>query len=250
MDLTFLGTGGGRFTMIEQLRRTGGMEHDGFTMHIDPGPGALVQAHEEGFDPEETDAVLVSHAHLDHCGDMHAVIEAMTAGGDADRGTLLAAESVFDGADVPATYSEGEGMYGDRVPAALDDYHGELVGETERLADGSTVNIGPFTVVDCVETDHSDPRTVAYTVSAGDISAGFVTDTAWFDALPAFFEGVDVLVANLMRPHDHEWKGHLNTADAARLLEETDPGFAVMQHFGAALIYGGVDAEREWLADR
>lgn len=249
MDLTFLGTGGGRFTMIKQLRRTGGMvlEHDGFSCHIDPGPGALVHARNAGLPLEDLDAIVATHAHLDHVGDLHAVIEAMTDGGDAENGALYAAESVFDGAPVPDRYAEGEGTYGTEIPAALDGYHASLVPETVRLQDGEEHDPGPF-AMRCLETEHSDPRTVAFTLEADGTTAGFVTDTGWFDGLPDFFAGCDVLVVNLMRPHDREWKGHLNTADAARLLDAVEPDAAVMQHFGAALLYGGVAAEREWLA--
>ncbi|MDY6776697.1 MAG: MBL fold metallo-hydrolase [Candidatus Nanohaloarchaea archaeon] len=250
MDLTFLGTGGGRFTMIEQLRNTGGMylEEGGFSLYIDPAPGALVRAREEGVPLEELDAIMVTHAHLDHCGDMHAIIEAMTEGGDREEGKLFASESVLDGAEIPAKYSEGEGTYGEKVPPALDSYHEGLVPEIVRLRDGDESELGPFRLR-CLETEHSDPRTVAFTLGVDGREYGFVTDTEMFDRLPGFFADSDVLVVNLMRPHDREWKGHLNTEDAAELLNETEPEFAVMQHFGAAMIYGSVQDERKWLEE-
>ena len=46
MKLTFLGSGGGRFSAISQRRMTGGFRIDnlsGKNYHIDPGPGALVR---------------------------------------------------------------------------------------------------------------------------------------------------------------------------------------------------------------
>ncbi|MDY6773576.1 MAG: MBL fold metallo-hydrolase, partial [Candidatus Nanohaloarchaea archaeon] len=251
MNLKFLGTGGGRYTMIKQLRRTGGMflEHGNFSVHIDPGPGALVHAGNEGIELEELDAVMVTHAHLDHYGDMNAIIEAMTEGGDREEGRLLASESVLEGAEIPEKYTEGEGTYGEKVPPALDSYHERLVPEITVLEDGKELDLGPFNMR-CLETEHSDPRTVAFRLEKEGRSYGFVTDTELFDRLKDFFSGSDVLVINLMRPHDHEWKGHLNTEDAAELLEEVEPELAVMQHFGAALIYGSVDEEREWLEDQ
>ena len=46
MKLTFLGSGGGRFATITQKRMTGGFridDIDGMNIHVDPGPGALVE---------------------------------------------------------------------------------------------------------------------------------------------------------------------------------------------------------------
>ena len=61
--LVFLGTGGGRFSTIYQIRATGGLYlMDGINMHIDPGPSAAHQMHRVKLDPAKTDAVLVSHS--------------------------------------------------------------------------------------------------------------------------------------------------------------------------------------------
>ena len=54
MKITFLGTGGGRFSAISQRRMTGGFRIDnlnGKNYHVDPGPGALVRTYQFGFDP-------------------------------------------------------------------------------------------------------------------------------------------------------------------------------------------------------
>ena len=68
MKITFLGTGGGRFSAISQRRMTGGFRIDnlnGKNYHVDPGPGALVRTYQFGFDPRNLDGVFVSHAHTD-----------------------------------------------------------------------------------------------------------------------------------------------------------------------------------------
>jgi hypothetical protein len=43
-EIVFLGTGGGRFSMITQKRRTGGLRviSEKMNVHVDPGPGALI----------------------------------------------------------------------------------------------------------------------------------------------------------------------------------------------------------------
>ena len=59
--ITFLGTGGGRIIIAHQLRATGGviLNLEDTQIHIDPGPGSLVQAKEHNLDPTKTDLVLV-----------------------------------------------------------------------------------------------------------------------------------------------------------------------------------------------
>ena len=51
MKITFLGSGGGRFSAISQRRMTGGFRIDnlgGKNYHVDPGPGALVRTYQFG----------------------------------------------------------------------------------------------------------------------------------------------------------------------------------------------------------
>ena len=71
-------------------------------IHVDPGPGALVRAltNVPPCNPRELDAIVLSHKHLDHSGDVNALIEAMTSGGFRRRGMLLAPPDAFDGEPV------------------------------------------------------------------------------------------------------------------------------------------------------
>lgn len=250
MKLTFLGTGGGRFTMIKQLRKTGGMhlQSDDFSVYIDPGPGALVNALQHGIDLEALDAIIVTHAHLDHANDMNVLIEAMTSGGDKNTGTLLANTTVLNGAEVPDKYVKGDGTYGTRIDPVLDGFHESLVETVVELADGKTLDIGPFKM-ECREMEHSDPHTIGFALDTGDQKIGFTSDTELFDGMVEFFADCDVLVLNVMRPLEHDWKGHLTTEDAATILNGVKPDFAVLQQFGSLFIYESVNKQQEWLED-
>lgn len=105
IKLTFLGTGGGRFATLFQTRATGGIYLEDFSsekpfrVHIDPGPGALVRAGENGIDPTRTDAIIVSHCHPDHYVDAEILTEAMTMGGRRKRGSLLGSKSTLEGVE-------------------------------------------------------------------------------------------------------------------------------------------------------
>ena len=85
-----MGTAGARFMVAKQLAASGGLylEDDGTRFAMDPGPGAVVQYAKRKVDLTHLDGILLSHRHLDHCGDVNVMIEAMTEGGFRPRGKL------------------------------------------------------------------------------------------------------------------------------------------------------------------
>jgi len=91
--IKFLGTAGARFVMIRQLRASGGLwiSYKGTNVLIDPGPGSIVRCANSRpkLDPAKLDAIILTHRHLDHCGDINVMIEAMTEGGFKKRGVVF-----------------------------------------------------------------------------------------------------------------------------------------------------------------
>ena len=71
MEIVFLGTGGGRINLIKQARATGGFRINSAntSIHVDPGPGALITSVKYREDPLKLNAVIVTHAHVDHSND-------------------------------------------------------------------------------------------------------------------------------------------------------------------------------------
>ncbi|HHX76739.1 MAG TPA: MBL fold metallo-hydrolase, partial [Firmicutes bacterium] len=90
----FLGTGGARFVVSRQLRWTAGIwcHFEGKRILIDPGPGTLVRFFNEGINlnPEQLDAIIVTHRHLDHSADVNVMVESMTRGTFNRRGAFYA----------------------------------------------------------------------------------------------------------------------------------------------------------------
>ena len=99
MKLTFLGTGGGRINLVDQIMHTGGFRIDSKSanIHIDPGPGALIHSLNKKLNPKELDAVIVSHYHLDHCSDASVLIEAMTGYTFKKRGIFIGSKFTVEG---------------------------------------------------------------------------------------------------------------------------------------------------------
>ncbi|RLJ09764.1 MAG: MBL fold metallo-hydrolase [Candidatus Aenigmatarchaeota archaeon] len=231
MRIIFLGTGGGRFVVINQLRATGGwiLEMDGEMFHIDPGPGALVRAKQHGIDLKKLTGVFVSHCHPDHYADAELVVEAMTNGVTKKRGIIVGNVYVI----------EGNGEY-HRV---FSKYHLDAVEKWYEVKAGDTLNLGEMKV-SFVETRHTEPRGVGF-VFKGSFTIGYTSDGEYFEGQEKFFKGCDYLILNCLRSSKVSWPGHMNASQAKELIEKTRPGVAILQHFGMSMLKGVAEMEAE-----
>ena len=91
--IKFLGTAGGRFVMMKQLRASGGiwLSYKSTNILIDPGPGSIVRCNSSRpkLNPQSLDAIILTHKHLDHANDINVMIEAMTEGGYKKKGVVF-----------------------------------------------------------------------------------------------------------------------------------------------------------------
>jgi len=168
--LHFLGTGGGRFVMTSQLRRTAGIRLiEGKTqVHIDPGPGALVFSNWAKLGPDKLDGLIVTHCHPDHYTDAEVFIEAMTRGTTAKRGVLAATKSVLRGA-------EGIGP-------SISGYHQGIVRDLVELYEGTSFKVGELGFT-ATEAMHSDPFSVGLRINTSNGDIGYTSDTGYFPGL-------------------------------------------------------------------
>lgn len=223
MKITFLGTGGGRFTTISQKRMTGGFRIDdinGKNYHIDPGPGALVRSYQFGLQPTSLNGVFISHAHTDHYTDAEVLIEAMTKGMTREKGVIIGSRSVF----------EGFQQWG----PCISKYH---MSKSDKLVLGpNKTKILDNMKIKGTKTIHGDPTCVGFQIQTKGLNISYTSDTKYFDNLHKYHKNADILIASVIRPGSKSIKGHMCTDNFSKLIEEIQPKLAIMTHFGFKML--------------
>ena len=233
MRILFLGTGGGRFVVINQARATGGiiLEMDDQAVHIDPGPGALVRAKEHGFRLGSLTAVAISHCHADHYADAEFIVEAMTNGNTKSGGVLIGSRNVI----------RGEGDF----RPAISSYHLKAVQSHHIMKAGDRLKLGKVEVA-ATPTSHGEPEGIGF-VFRGSKTVGYTSDTTYFTGMEDHFRKCDYLIMNVLRPRGKDWPKHMNTEQAAKLVSLARPGTAIITHFGEAMLKDGPSAEAKYI---
>ncbi len=211
MKLTFMGTAGARFMVAKQLAASGGLYlEDGNTrISLDPGPGAIVQYAKRKVDLTKLDAIVVSHRHLDHAGDVNVMVEAMTEGGFSRRGRLFCPSDALDDDPVVLKYLRSFPLEVIR-----------LEPEKEYSVNGVSFTTTPRHVHQ-VET---------FGFRFGN-RLGWVTDSAYYDGI-AEQHKADVLVIHLVLMQCRAGLPHLCLEDVERIIRDARPNLAIITHFG------------------
>jgi phosphoribosyl 1,2-cyclic phosphodiesterase len=229
LELLFLGTGGARFVVLRQLRATAGFIIKAeANLYIDPGPGALLKSVELKQQLHKLDAVIVSHAHIDHSNDANLIIEGMTNGGQRRRGVLIGSSSALEG--------------NDRFDRVVSAYHQRMV-ERSFIAKPESVFSVKGMEIQATPTKHEDENGVGFIFKSKDGVVGYTGDTEYFPELGKIFRNCDVLILNNLKPAGCSYPGHLNSEMTIRILKEARPKKAVIQHFGMAMLRAGPEAE-------
>ena len=221
--ITFLGTGGGRHTTMFQARSTGGflIETGKSRIHVDPGPGALTNMCQIGYDLRQTDAIIVSHCHPDHYSDAQVAIEGMTYGGWRKRGEVYGSVSVMEG-------FKGLGPM-------MSDYHKGLAERTFVMRPGEEYDIAGLRTR-IMRADHSDPTNVGFRFETEYGTISYVSDTYYSDEIAEQYRGTRVLFLPITTPSGNRIPGHLCTDDAIPFLNIVRPELCVFIHLGIVIL--------------
>lgn len=218
--LKFLGTAGARFVMIKQLRSSGGIwiSCAGTNVLIDPGPGSIVRCatSKPRLDPSGLDGIILTHRHLDHCGDINVMIEAMTEGGFKKRGTVFCPADAL-GADTVV------------LKHVLN-----FPEKIEVLEARKTYKVGNFEFATSMQHVHP-VTTFGLKFSIQDTSISLLTDTKYFEGLADFYRA-DIAIIAVVFLEERAGVDHLSLADAEMLISEMKPKRAVLTHFGMTML--------------
>jgi phosphoribosyl 1,2-cyclic phosphodiesterase len=206
-----MGTAGARFMVAKQLAASGGLYiEDGETrISLDPGPGAVVQYAKRKVDLTKLDAIILSHRHLDHSGDVNVMIEAMTEGGFHRRGRLFCPADALDDDPVVLKYLRG-------FPEEIV----RLQPQTSYSVEGVTFTTSPRHI----------HQSETYGFRFGE-QLGLVTDSAYYEGI-AEQHKADVMVIHLVLLQCRPELPHLCLADVERIIREAQPRLAIITHFG------------------
>ncbi len=213
-QLIFLGTAGGRFTVFNQLRKSGGIwfKIDDKLFAIDPGPGALVESIKHKIPPNRLSGIFLSHRHLDHSAAINSVIESMTEGGHKRRGVVLAPEDATETDPVILRYNR---------------------------KNYTLINMEEFNEYDIdgvkIKTKMRHKHTVeTYGAVFGERFA-YIADTSYFDALPIYYNA-KIVIANIVFCHKRSGFKHMNSDDVYKFLEIFKPEKFIITHFGLSFL--------------
>jgi phosphoribosyl 1,2-cyclic phosphodiesterase len=211
MRLTFMGTAGARFMVAKQVAASGGLYiEDGNTrLALDPGPGAIVQYAQLGVDLTTLDAIVLSHRHLDHSGDVNVMLEAMTDGGFQHRGQLFCPSDALDDDPVVLKYVR-------RFPR-----------EIVRLSPETTYAVNGLSFTTSGRHVH---QSETYGFRFGD-RLGWITDSGYYEGI-AEQHKAEVMVIHTVLRDCIPTLPHLCIADAERIILAARPRLALLTHYG------------------
>ena len=225
--LRYLGTGGARFAMLKQIRKTGGIwfTYGGLSGLIDPGPGSLyhICTSSPRLDPHEIRAILLTHRHLDHSSDLNVTAEAMTAGGFEKQGIVVLPEDSFMG-----------------TGPVFQKYIAQKVGSVVIAEDGKKIDLGNGISAEPVLHIHHGVDCYGYIFRKKGLSTwGVISDTKPLDHFAERYRECSFISLNVTFPNKKPRLDHMSAEDAEELLLKLHPKLTVITHMGIMMIETG-----------
>lgn len=219
-SITFLGTAGARVMVTTQILASGGawLSLGGTQILLDPGPGCLVQAVKRKLDPNKLGAIILSHKHLDHSGDINIMIEAMTEGGRKRRGMVFTPNDALSQDPVIFTY--------------LRNYPEDI----KILTEGGAYSIDNVSFKTPVRHQHP-VETYGFVFETSRHTFSWIVDTRYFDKLPDYYRG-ELIIINVVRLAPGAPIDHLSLPEAKQIIERIKPKTAILTHFGMTMWRG------------
>lgn len=220
-SIIFLGTGTAGAANTNQRSASGILiQTQGFQFVIDPGPGSLMQMGKCRTNIRQTTAILVSHAHVNHCSDANAVISAMTHGGLDPRGVVIGSKSFVDGTE--------------ELSAGITNFHKGCVEKIIVPNPGQKIGIGDVEI-HALDTLHSDPTALGFKLFTHDFVLSYSGDTGYSKEIAEQYAQSDILILNV--PFESKQsENNLNIEDVIKIIKHVQPKLVILTHFGVKML--------------
>ena len=220
--ILFLGTGGDISITGKNIRSSGGIiiQTQNCQFHIDPGIGAVLNAAQYGIDIREHTAILVSHAHTNHAGELGSLLCALSHNGLDRHGVVVASKSVCQGLH-------------DNIPR-LTPFHKSCVEKVIMSEAGNRIGIEDVEI-QALPTHHNDASTIGFRITTPEFVVSYTSDTVFDKDLAQHYKGSNILILNALYPFENEGEG-LSSSDVVKIIKATMPNLAVITHFGSKML--------------
>ncbi|WP_042455174.1 MBL fold metallo-hydrolase [Neobacillus dielmonensis] len=211
MKLTIIGPWGG-YPKVNAASAGYLLEHEGFRLLIDCGSGVLAKL-QNIVQPEQLDAVIISHYHPDHIADIGVLQHARLIQGYLGKDM-----------DTLPVY----GHQSDQQEFSKLSYKNIMKGIA--YEPNQELRVGPFKVT-FLKTDHPVPC-YAMRFEAGGKAIVYTADSSFKEEFISFSQGAEVLVCecNFYANQNGKSAGHMNSTDAGRFAREADVKQLILTH--------------------
>ncbi|MFD1708043.1 MBL fold metallo-hydrolase [Siminovitchia sediminis] len=211
MELTVIGHWGG-YPRAGEASSGYLLTHRGVHLLIDCGSAVLSKL-QNYIDPEDLDAIVLSHYHADHTADIGVVQHALYVGKFTNQ------------------YNRTLPIYGhdlDKEGFGQLTYKDVTKGIVYRA--GETVHIGPF-YIDFLKTRHPVPC-FAMRIEANGKALVFTGDTSYFEELASFAHKADLLLceSNFYQGMDGTAAGHMTSEEAGKVAHAAGVDKLILTH--------------------
>ncbi|MEK3989149.1 MBL fold metallo-hydrolase [Robertmurraya sp. FSL R5-0851] len=211
MKLTTIGFWGG-YPKANEASTGYVLEHNGFKLLIDCGSAVLSKL-QNYYQPEELDAVVLSHYHADHIADIGALQHARLIQGflGSQMNTL------------PIYAHDGDAHEFSKLTY-------KTITKGIAYDPNAELKVGPFTI-QFLLTKHPVPC-YAMRFEVDGKALVYTADTSFIEDFVSFSEGADVLLCecNFYANQDGSGAGHMNSFDAGKLAARANVKQLVLTH--------------------
>lgn len=186
---------------------------------VDCGSGMAQKLVKVGTGIEDLDAILISHAHLDHMADLPALLFSLNVS-DVRRSKPL---DVIFSEKLRSVIKDLHGALGKWIEPTLTDVHYKPVRPGDQLTVGE-LSIDVFAV------DHHRTSVGYKLTTKSGASVALPSDTQYCASMVKGVQGVDGLVIECSFTDETSKPGHMTPSQIIRLIKEAKPKLTMITH--------------------